>query len=291
MPIALLLPPSLGKPRATARAELLAQALTNELGEQVTIEVPSSYADLEQRALFGTAHMVWAPASVAARLEPTARAIFTVIRSGVGTYRSAIIARKQDDVTLERLNGLRAAWVDPLSFGGYLLAVDHLRKRGIDPDRTFVSQHFYGSHPDALAAVVAGHAHVSAVTVPGSGEAELRPALSMHVGLHAAELTALAITDGIPNDAMVFTSALGPARADAIARKLFSKDGGFRAPTFLLAAMEADAFVRARPGEYGPLLHLIRAPGDPAAQRRSEAPPRRSEPPPPRRTEPPPKRS
>src|SRR5262249_4393867 len=74
-----LFPPSLGQAKATARAELVSAALAHELEAQVDIEVAANYGELERRALVPEAHIVWAPSSVCARLEPTARAIFKVV--------------------------------------------------------------------------------------------------------------------------------------------------------------------------------------------------------------------
>ena len=253
-----LFPPSLGKAKASARAELVSTALGHELDAEVSIEVAATYGDLEQRALAGEAHVVWAPTSVCARLEPTARAIFKVVRHGLSSYRSALVARHEDLRTLERLAGARAAWVDPLSFGGYLLVVDHLRHHGIEPDRVFSSQTFHGSHPAALQAVADGKADVAAMTVSGSGEVDVESALAMHAGKYKGLLSLVTLTDEVPTDAIVLTSKLPQARADLMVERLFG--GGVRRsrpPTFLLAAMEAEAFVRAAPREYERVLRLL----------------------------------
>jgi phosphonate transport system substrate-binding protein len=254
-----LFPPSLGKAKASARAELVSNALGNELDAEVSIEVASSYGDLERRALASEAHIVWAPTSVTARLESTARAIFKVVRHGLSTYRSALVARRSDRLTMERLSGTRAAWVDPLSFGGYLLVADHLRRRGLDPDRLFASQTFHGSHPAALQAVADGKADVAAMTISGATETDVEQALVMHAGKYADILSLVTLTDEVPTDAIVVTSKLPPGRADLVVERLFG--GGTRRsrpPTFLLAAMEADAFVRASPDEYAPVLRLLK---------------------------------
>ena len=124
-----LFPPSLGRPKATARAELLEKALTNELGVPVTIRVTDDYRDLEKRALGAEAHLVWAPAGVCARIDTYARAFYKAVRQGVATYRSAIIVRIDEQAKVEELRGARAAWVDRYSLGGYLLAADYLRRR------------------------------------------------------------------------------------------------------------------------------------------------------------------
>lgn len=251
----LLLPPSLGKAKATARAELLASALAGELSADASGEVAASYHELETRALAGEAHLVWAPASLCARLEPTARAIFKSVRHGAASYRSALVARRTATTRIERLAGMRAAWVDSLSFGGYLLVAHHLRKNGVDPDRVFSTQVFYGSHPAALDAVLDGEADVAAVTIPGSTEEDVRSALALHAGPKARELALVALTDAIPTDGFVLTSRIPEPRAEQIAEVLFGRTRG--RPSFLLAAMETEAFVRASPGEYAPLLDFL----------------------------------
>jgi phosphonate transport system substrate-binding protein len=254
-----LFPPSLGKAKASARAELVSNALASELDAEVSIEVAASYGELEKRALASEAHVVWAPTSVCARLEPTARAIYKVVRHGLSTYRSALVGRREARLTVERLAGTRAAWVDPLSFGGYVLVADHLRRRGLEPDRVFSSQTFYGSHPAALQAVADDKADVAAMTVSGIGEVDVEAALAMHAGRYAPILSLVTLTDEVPTDAIVLTNKLPQARADVVSERLFG--GGVRRsrpPTFLLAAMEADAFVRASPNEYAPVLRMLK---------------------------------
>lgn len=277
MDLKLLFPPSLGKPKASARAELLEPALCQELGVEVSVEVAPTYGELERRAAAGEVHIVWAPAGVCARLEPRARAIYKVVRQGRATYRSGLIARAADNITLSvaKLKGLRAAWVDPLSLGGYLLVADHLRTHGVDPDQVFASQEFLGSHPAAVGAVIHGQADVAAITVSGDDEASCREALAMHAGPASKGLVAVALSDTAPTDALVLTPRLTSAEARRILLKLFPEGSG-RARSFLYAAMEVEGFERARPGEYRPLLRLLRAPEVPAAP---EPAGRRSRPP------------
>ncbi len=260
-----LLPPSLGKAKTAARAELLQESLSLELGEAATILVPADYEELEARVLAGEAHIFWSPAAICARVEPTARAIYKVVRNGHSAYRSVLIARKADDLTVGRLAGLRAAWVDKLSIGGYLLAADLLRRRGIDPDRSLASQTFCGSHPAAATAVLMGTADVAAVTTTGADEASIRAALTLYVGRAADKLAALAVTEESPTDGVVLTTRLTQADAMRITSRLFPDARGARAPTFLLSAMDAEGFQKARPAEYQPLLRLLRATYSPGA--------------------------
>ena len=102
-------------------------------------------------------------------------------------------------------------------------------------------------------------ADVAAMTVSGIGEIDVEQALAMHAGKYAEVLSLVSLTDEVPTDAIVLTNKLPRARADVIVERLFG--GGLRRsrpPTFLLAAMEADAFVRAAPQEYARVLRLLK---------------------------------
>ena len=255
----LLFPPSLGKPKASARAELLEPALCQELGVEASIEVAPTYGELERRAAAGEVHIVWAPAGVCARLEPRARAIYKVVRQGRSTCRSGLIARAADNITLSvaKLKGLRAAWVDPLSLGGYLLVADHLRTHGIDPDQVFASQEFLGSHPAAVGAVIHGQADVAAITVSGDEPVSGRIALAMHGGPASKDLAVITLSEAAPTDALLLTDKLSIAEAERVAEKLFPA-GYARARSYLFAVMEAEGFEKARPNEYKPLLRMLR---------------------------------
>jgi phosphonate transport system substrate-binding protein len=267
----LLVPPSLGPLKATARAELLEHALSSELSEPVRIEVAPSYGEMVDRIRAKSAHLAWCPAAVCAHVEEHAKAIFKVVRNGASTYRSALVGRRGVLLTVEKLRGTRAAWVDKLSLGGYLLALDLLRRRGFDPDRVFRSQTFYGSHPGALQAVLRGDADVAAITMNGDTEQDLRRGLHMHIGLDQRDFDLIAISEAAPTDAMVLTDRLSQAHLDRIVARLFPGAKRYRAPSFLLSALDAEAFEPATPGEYTALMRIVR--DVPLRARASEPPP------------------
>lgn len=253
-----LFPPSLGKSKSAARAELLQLALAHELNAPVSIHVTADYKELQGRALSGEAHLIWAPAGVCAQLEPVTRALYKAVRQGVASYRSAIVVRKGSTITLSRLEGLHAAWVDPYSIGGYLLATDFLRNRGVEPDRMFSRQTFHGSHSDALNAVTGGAADISAITAWSSDPHRLRDAMALHIGPIERKIEVLAVTHAAPTDAIVVTRRLSDENAERITEKLFPTSKTIKAPSFLLAAMDADGFLRTDASEYRPLLRLMR---------------------------------
>jgi ABC-type phosphate/phosphonate transport system substrate-binding protein len=252
----LLLPPSVGVPRAIARGELLERSLTSEMGEPVIVEVAADYAVIEQRIRAREVDLAWAPAAICARVAADVHAIYKAVRAGRSTYRSALVARTDARLSLTRLAGKRAAWVDPLSLGGYVLAVDHLAQLGIVPSRTFASEAFIGDHPAALAAILEGEADVGAVSVSGPEPEDVMHALGLHAGRAGAEqMSALAITDPAPSDALLVTKALDQERATALTNRLFHERGGRSSQ--LRLAMEADGFERAGTEEYVRLREVL----------------------------------
>ncbi len=252
----LLLPPSVGVPRAVARGELLERSLTVEMGEPVVVEVAPDYAVIEERIRAGEVDIAWAPAAICARVTDHVSAIYKAVRAGRSTYRSAIVARTDAGLSLDKLSGKRAAWVDPLSLGGYVLAVDHLAKLGIVPNRTFQKELFIGDHPAALAAILDGDADVGAVSVSGPDPDDVIHALGLHAGRAGAEqMSALAITDPAPSDGLLVTKALDPERAARLTSRLFAERGG--RSSALRLAMEADGFELAGPDEYVRLRELL----------------------------------
>lgn len=252
----LLLPPSVGVARAKARGELLEASLSLEMGEDVHVSVAEDYAAITRAVREPSVELVWAPAAVCAEIEDEARAIWKTVREGRAEYRSALVGRVEARLGLERLAGKRAAWVDELSIGGYLLVRQHLRERGIDPEATFASQEFFGNHPAALEAVLDERADVAAVSVPGPHPENVAQALALHAGRAGAlRLTAVAVTEPAPNDALVLTKALDPVRSKALVARVFPTAGRGKIAALCLA-MESEGFERAQPGEYAKLRVL-----------------------------------
>lgn len=251
-----LVPPSVGTQRAEARGEILRRALERALGEAVQVSVAKSYRQLEERLAKGEAELAWGPAAVLARIEALTGALRTaykVLRSGRASYRSAIVVRDDSGrEALGDLRGARAGWVDPLSLGGCLLALDHLRQNGVDPSELGPTA-YLGTHPLALAAVAEGRTDVSAVSVAGPWNEDVAKALRLHAGMGARVLRALAVTGEAPTDAFVLTDVLPLERAQAIEERLFTEKKG----SALCLAMETEGFEKAEPGEYARLRRLL----------------------------------
>lgn len=251
MKLTLLFAPSLGELKATARAEVLEKNLTRRLGREVVVEVEHSYDELERRVLADEVELAWAPPGLCARAEPTARAILKAIRKGRSSYRTALVGRTDEPLEVSSLKGKRAAWVDALSTGGYLLPRAHLRLLGHDPDKLFASQTFFGSYRDALLAVLSGGADVATIYTAGADAASVSASLVQHVAGEEKRLAPFAYTDEVPNDGLVFTAKLPVAEAEALVTALLPATGGASmGPMMLLEVCDAQGFQRARPGDY-----------------------------------------
>lgn len=254
----LLLPPSVGAARARARAQLLDQSLRADLEEKVSIRVADGYSDLAARVERGETDLVWMPPTICAKLEPHLRRIYKCIRYGGASYRSALVVRGGELESLEELTGKRAAWVDRLSVGGYLLAIGELKRAGVEPSK--LDSRFVGSYPDALAALLENKADVCALMVRDETEAALRDALAANGGKVAADrLTSLRTTRSSPNDAVGLTRTLSERRMERISERVFETEGT-RSSAALCLALEAEGFVRADPTEYEALRRMLPSP-------------------------------
>lgn len=254
----LLFAPSIGTARAQARAELLEQSLGGELGEPVAIEICESYAALEKVATESEAELVWAPPAVVSRVESLARAIYKCVRSGRSSYRSALVMRKGEALDFASTEGLRGIWVDRLSIGGHLLAIEWLKSEGADLEKLFSEQKFAGSYPDALREVIYEKADLTAVGVHLDDPDHIAEAIGRFAGrVQAERLTHVGITGETPTDALVLTDAFPADKADKLASRLIPDDPETRAPQGLCLALEVDGFERAKPGEYQGVRQLL----------------------------------
>jgi phosphonate transport system substrate-binding protein len=169
-----------------------------------------------------------------------------------------IITRRDEIRDLSELRGKRAVWVDPLSLGGHLLAVDYLRGEGLEPASTFSEQSFAGSYPEALRRVVHERADVTAISTPDGAEQSINASITLFGGtLQAERLTSIAVTQETPNDALVFSTALPPERAAALAERAFGSADAPKVPSSLCMALEADGFERVDVSVYADIRRLL----------------------------------
>ena len=243
----MLFPPTLGRVRASARAQLLAETLGRQFDQRVTVRVANTYAELEEKVLGKLVDVAWAPPSICAKAEEREQTILKAVRQGRSMYRSVLICRQGENLKLDGLQGKRAAWVDPLSTGGHLLAISLLKQQGINTNSLFSSQEFHGSYQGALLSLIRGQADVSSIYAYGVEDVDVRYSLSEHVGASEVQLQSIAFTDESPSDGLIDTGRSELAK-DLVT--LLLKDPGNRARALLLNLIEAETLERAAHNDY-----------------------------------------
>ncbi len=233
--------------RASARAQLLAETLGRQLGQRTYVKVAESYAELEAKVLAREVDIAWAPPSICARAEQREFTILKAVRQNRSMYRAVAVCRQSDDLTIETLQGKRAAWVDPQSTGGRLLFISMLRQRGIDPTTLFSSETYHGSYQGALLSVIRGQADVSSTFCYGMEDVDVRWSLSEHVGASEVQLRGFAFTDESPSDGLIDTGC------SEFAKDIFTlllNDSRNRARTLLLELIDAENLELAEDNDY-----------------------------------------
>lgn len=251
------LPPSYVRLEAERRKRL-EQFLGFATALPVEITVAPNYEALAGSLLSGETSLAWAPPFSCARLENAGIPVLVrAIRKERATYRAALVCQASARVHLDRLVGLRAAWVDRESTGGYLLVAAYLRGRGIDLDRTFSSQLFKGSYQAALSAVLEGKADVASVYAP---PAEAGGALELDALVPGAQgqLKALAYTDEAPNDGVALAPFTPPTLVRALEQAFIGADQLPMGPD-VLELFHAERFELAPKNGYRALYLSLRA--------------------------------
>ncbi|MFL5343770.1 MAG: PhnD/SsuA/transferrin family substrate-binding protein [Hyalangium sp.] len=241
-PIRFLIYPALGEVRQHVRIEFFGRLLSERAGRPIVVEVAPTYERVAEDLATGRVDMAWATAEQCNAFEPQARAVLRAVRAGRWSYHAALICRAQAPLTLETLQGQRAAWVAPLSTGGYLLARNHLQARGLATDQLFSEQRFLGSYRNALLAVLLGEADVTSVFTTHPDEVTVRAGLAQRLGASEHLLTPFAFTEPTLADGIILTRRLAEGDAAAMVTALTSltQEGMGLEP--LLGLFEIDGF-------------------------------------------------
>jgi len=242
-----LLPPDRGAVRGSARAALLSEWMTGWLGKPVEVTLAASYRQLATAIAGGFVDLAWAPPAICAQIHTGVRTMLTVVRYGATSCSAALVVRKDGPDKLEDLRGQRAAWVDPLSTCGHLLALAHFSDRGFDAS-TLKEQRFAGTYRDAVIDVVKNRADVTSTYVVDDDEgATLREVLDI-AGYGPEHLRVLCTTAPAPYDALIIGERV-PDWED-LQTRLLSLDRRVGSPSMLLEVCRADRFARAHAGAY-----------------------------------------
>lgn len=225
---------------AKKQSESLASFSSTALKEQV---LPRVYADQEalakalskgeiDLALMGPLAYLRIPSNTKSQL------LFRTIRGGKATYRSVLFGPPNSKLTsLESLKKnkatLKVAWVETSSASGYIVPKALLLSSGINPQQSFDTQDFLGSHDAVCQAVWEGKYDVGATFIdPVSNDTKVTGCVGA-LGKKTDSLKIIAFSQEFPNDVFVANSKFPAGKAQAlIAAAKASKEAELR-PAFL----------------------------------------------------------
>lgn len=234
-----------GENAASAMRPLVAH-LSKVLGLPVELRVAEPYKELPRLLRTKVVDVAQLPPLAYVRVRdafPGVVAVATPIIGGSPTYLGHIYVRAESSYRdLADLQGKRIGYVSRDSSSGYLFARDLVRRKGFEPDSFFGPSQFYRSHPQVLAAVLAGEVEAGAAfdaTSDWTGPID-RP----------EGLRVLAKTERIPNDCLVGREGVDPGLIVALRRALLRLRPGDPVAEQVLQSMHINGWVAADEPRY-----------------------------------------
>jgi phosphonate transport system substrate-binding protein len=252
------LPPSIGKEGATHRAARLERFLSEALQRPALVRVATNYQALKGELIAGTMLAAWGPPFVCARVEAYGgRGLLRGVRHGNATYRSALVTLASRKLVLGVTTGLRCAWVDPDSVGGFVLPTAWLKEHGFHGYRFIDREAFVGSYQAGVDCVLSGSADLAAVWAPSGSSTQPPPALAELAKGRAEELAVLGYTRDCPNDGVVLSPFAASADAALLERKLLALSESEDGRVLLKEVFAAERFQPAPVGSYRELDTMV----------------------------------
>lgn len=209
-----LLTGPVGSTRASARAAF-ARVLADRLEVLVEVRSTATYGDLLEHVLDAETELAWLPPAVLVRTleEPTTSLIASGVRHRRAYFQGALFCRAEAPYeSAADLRGARVAWVDRNSCAGFLFPRLSLAQLELDADALFAEQRFLADHMSVGRALDLREADVGATFVQRSSDASDARIVSAGWELSGARerMRALLVSEPIPTDAIVATSACPP---------------------------------------------------------------------------------
>ena len=192
-----------------------------------------TYKSLGESVREGTSDIAWLPPVVYAWLAEGVNPLGFIARGGSSTYSAALVTLEESGLrTLADLRNARprkrAGWVDPWSAAGYVVPRIELSRAGLDPAATFASETFYGSHREAMLALVRGDCDIAGTYARAPEEG--RDPEGAWSDLEDAKVHVVAMFGSIPNDVLAARRNLAPTHYERVLEALrgASTDEGAR---------------------------------------------------------------
>jgi phosphonate transport system substrate-binding protein len=235
----------------------LAEYLTNETGEKVSIVIPKDFKAFKAAVKAGQMDMGFSNSLIYVQLkkdlpiEPLA--LSAELKAGT-KFRGIIIVRKDSGIEkLQDLKGKKLAFVDKDSAAGYIFQMLLLHKAGLDVSKDFITLPFAKKHDNVAMAVFN-----RAADAGGIREDDLE---KMKNTLDISQLKIVGYTDYFPNWPIFATSTLNKDRAAKIKTALLKLKPNAPLSVKILGPAKLTGFVPASDKDYEQLRQAARLVG------------------------------
>jgi phosphonate transport system substrate-binding protein len=238
-----------------ARLDVFCQALATAVKTAVEPHGFAHYRELLDGMHEGRVDLAWLPPVIALRATARGRTlpIALPVRAGAYTFSSALFTRPGSPLkTPADLIAVRAGWVDRDSAAGYLVIRAALRARGIDLDKAFASEKFFGSHGAVVQAVLAGEVDVGATFA----QLDARQDKVEAAGWGASDAQVIAYGGPIPADVVAASIRMEVPLIRSVQRALCDPDDRDLKDA-AAKLFGAEGFVVAESEHLAPLNHLL----------------------------------
>jgi len=245
--------PRLSATELTAMFRPLAEHLSRETGQKVTLVIAKDFDAFEDQVRSGQLELAFANPLVYAQLKKTSDLAplgLAAEKKGGTKFRGVIIVRKDSGISdVQALRGKKLIFVDEDSLGGYIAQALLLKKQGFDVQRDVVRLPFAKKHDNVTMAVFS-----KAADAGGIREDDLE---KMKDRIDLSQLKILAYTDYFPNWPLFATPRVPAGTRDAIRAALLKLRAGDPA----LDAAKLTAFAPVADKDYDGLREAARIVG------------------------------
>lgn len=232
--------------------------LGQRIGRPVLPRVALSYDELLPLFERGDADFAWLPplTFLELRAKGLVRTLLVNERHGSRAFHAVLAVQSGSrHHALDRLRGARAAWVDPYSTTGYVLARLELAARNIDPRTTLGEERFFGSHDAAARAVLEGRSDLLGTFAEYEGERVTRAGFSTQGS--ATDWRILLKCRECPSDVLAVRASLDDATAALVKAALMGAFADPKAAALVRGVFHADAFGDTEDPRYAALADAI----------------------------------
>lgn len=209
--------PRLSAAEMTAMFTPLAEYLSNELKEKVTLVIPADYEAFKMMLSKGEFQIALSNPIIYIQLRKTQEleplALMAEAKGGT-RFRGIIIARRDSNIEkIQDLKGKKLIFVDKNAAGGYIFQMSLLSKAGFNVKKDFITLPFAKKHDKVAVAVFNRSADAGGIREDDFSK--------MGDDVDLTQLKIIAFTDFYPNHTVVASPNLDGAKVEKIKAALF----------------------------------------------------------------------